>query len=334
MAKNDTLNTFIPLERTFHELLQNEAAGDEAELTPAGRRGELLWKDLLAAPRVILLSEAGAGKTAEIRNVCRRLRNDGLPAFFIRIEHVAQSFEDAFEEGSYGEFVAWTSGGKEGWLLLDSVDEARLRDPKDFELAVLKLARKLAPVLQQAHIVITGRATAWRPKTDLLLVKRAFSYELPLVTVADDTESEEIDDFGKFVLEKKPRDAFRIVALDDLHGEQVDRFVQGKGVADIEADVRMTATDLYDDFQHDETLANKKYLNKVIEVTGTVSEVQNVNGSQIILLDSGRDMGGISGQLANDKNNKADIKKSTIITVKGKCSGFLIDVNLVDCVLK
>jgi len=108
-----------------------------------------------------------------------------------------------------------------------------------------------------------------------------------------------------------------------------------QGVADIKPDVRITAADLYNDFQHDESLANKKYLNKVIEVTGAVSEVQNVNGSQIILISSGGDMGGISCQLANDENNKkVDIKKSATITVKGKCSGFLMDVNLVDCVLK
>ena len=108
-----------------------------------------------------------------------------------------------------------------------------------------------------------------------------------------------------------------------------------KGVADVKPDIQTTAADLYNDFQRDETAANKKYLNKVIEVTGNVSEVQNVNGSQIILLSSTGDMGGISCQLTNDENSKRNIvKKSTIITVKGKCSGYLMDVNLVDCVLK
>ena len=108
-----------------------------------------------------------------------------------------------------------------------------------------------------------------------------------------------------------------------------------KGVADIGADIHITAADLYNDFQHDETLANKKYLNKVIEVTGNVSDIQNVNGSQIILLNSNEDAGGVSCQLANDENNKKiTVKKSATITVKGKCTGYLIDVNLVDCVLK
>ncbi|MEP6596582.1 MAG: hypothetical protein ABJA71_11585, partial [Ginsengibacter sp.] len=108
-----------------------------------------------------------------------------------------------------------------------------------------------------------------------------------------------------------------------------------KGVAGIEADIKIQAADLYNDYQRDETLANKKYLNKVIEVTGNVSEVQNVNGSQIILLSSTGDMGGVSCQLANDESNrKIIVKKSTTVTIKGKCSGYLMDVNLVDCVLK
>ena len=108
-----------------------------------------------------------------------------------------------------------------------------------------------------------------------------------------------------------------------------------KGVADIETDIRITASNLYNDFQHDETLANKKYLNKVIEVTGNVSEVQNVNESQIILLSSSGDMGGVSCQLSNDESDKKiTVKKSTTVTIKGKCSGYLMDVNFVDCVLR
>lgn len=107
------------------------------------------------------------------------------------------------------------------------------------------------------------------------------------------------------------------------------------GVENVEADIHITAADLYNDFEHDEALANKKYLNKVIEVTGNVSEVQNVNGSQIILLSSTSDAGGVSCQLTNDENNKkSTVKKSTTITIKGRCSGYLMDVNLVDCLLE
>lgn len=98
-----------------------------------------------------MLSEAGSGKTEEIRHVARQLRRDGRQAFFLRIEHIAQDFQDAFEEGTFDEFSAWTASGEEGWLLLDSVDEARLRDPKDFERAIRKLGGLLEAVLQRTH---------------------------------------------------------------------------------------------------------------------------------------------------------------------------------------
>lgn len=107
------------------------------------------------------------------------------------------------------------------------------------------------------------------------------------------------------------------------------------GVANIEADVSVTAAQLYKDFQQDETLANKKYLNKVIEVSGNIADVQHINDVQIILLNSGETLGGVSCRLNNSDNNKNyTVKKSGKLTVKGRCSGYLMDVNLVDCIIK
>ncbi len=229
---------FIPLDRTFHELAVSQAGGDEAELHRLlGREKALRWPDLLAEARVVLLSEAGSGKTAEIRYITRQLRVDGKPAFFLRIEHVTQDFETCFKEGTLEEFEAWVASGQEGWLLLDSVDEARLRDPKDFERAVGKLGSKLRSVLENAHIVITGRTNAWRPTTDLLLCKRELHYNPPVRTAdpdaADDSDTAIATADNR--KDKGPRDPFRIVALDDLQGPQVDRFATAHGVTDLKA---------------------------------------------------------------------------------------------------
>jgi hypothetical protein len=224
------LDKFIPIKRSFHALRQNEDTNDDSDLTGLRGEGRLTWDDLLVAPRVVLLSEAGSGKTMETRNVCRRLRMEDKAAFFIRIEHVVESFEEAFEEGTFEEFEAWTSSGYEGWLLLDSVDEARLKDPKDFELAVRKLGRKLTPVLPRAHILITGRTVAWRPKTDLLLVRQHFPYARPK-TDAPTLDQQVAGDNS--MREAVGIDDFRIVALDDLHGEQVDQFAIAKGVRNL-----------------------------------------------------------------------------------------------------
>jgi Cdc6-like AAA superfamily ATPase len=85
------LDAFIPLERTFSKIILEPDAGDDSDLSATpGRSGVLQWSDLLSHHRVIVLSEAGSGKTAEIRNVARQLRAEGKSAFFLRIEYVRE----------------------------------------------------------------------------------------------------------------------------------------------------------------------------------------------------------------------------------------------------
>lgn len=98
------LDDFIDLDRTFRDLAISDDHGDEAKMVRLfAREASTHWADLLAEPRVIVLAEAGSGKTEEIRHVCRRQRSDGKPAFFLRIEHVVDDFETSFEE--------WTCNG-------------------------------------------------------------------------------------------------------------------------------------------------------------------------------------------------------------------------------
>lgn len=235
---NNSLDEFIPLDRTFHELIIEGDATDDDDLTRLmGRRDALGWPNLLIEHRIILLSEAGSGKTEEIRNIAQKLRKDGKPAFFLRIEHVCQNFEDAFEVGSFEEFSNWAASGEEGWLFLDSVDEARLRDPKDFELAISKLSRLLASVLQRAHIIITGRTTAWRAKTDLILCRSAFPYRRTEKVADQEALADETQTAAKIKSDAIPdlSGPFKIVALDDLHGAQIEAFLCGKMVPDPKA---------------------------------------------------------------------------------------------------
>lgn len=238
MKNPEVFDEFIQLDRTFHELSLEEGSDDNVDLIRLFGRGDTLhWENLLTEHRVILLSEAGAGKTEEVRNVARKLRQEGKPAFFVRIEHVTQSFEDAFEEGSFEEFDRWAASGAEGWLLLDSIDEARLRDPKDFERAVKKLGRLLAPVLQQAHIVITGRAHAWRAKTDLLLCRNALPYKVGAAIVDEDSAADGNQEHATYITNEPANsiNPFKIVTLDDLHGAQIDAFLLGKNVGDVKS---------------------------------------------------------------------------------------------------
>ncbi|MBK5356072.1 hypothetical protein JFU37_26730 [Pseudomonas sp. TH41] len=224
------LDAFIPLERTFSKIILDPDAGDDSDLSAApARSGVLQWSDLLSHHRVIVLSEAGSGKTAEIRNVARQLRAEGKSAFFLRIEYVRELLEGAFEEGTFEEFQSWCASGTEGWLLMDSVDEARLRDPRDFEMAIRKIGLLIKGMGARAHILITGRSTAWRARTDLLLCQQAFPYELGTRQVVDTQGAQGAR------TEEKLDELFLLVTLDDIHGEQIDRFLSAAGVQDMKA---------------------------------------------------------------------------------------------------
>lgn len=230
---------FIELNRTFHELSATSDENDDLELRSMFQMGSAItWQMLLAQYRVVLLSEAGSGKTAEIRNAALRLRNLGRRAFFLRLEHAPNDFEEAFEVGTFPEFGDWLASEEEGWLLLDSVDEARLRSPLDFERAIRKLSKEITPALQRSHIVITSRTHAWRPKTDLGLCTNSLPY-LRKREVAQTSTIEVVDQDGEFSVRNdddgKQSPQFQIVTLDDLSTEQIKVFANAKGVIDTRA---------------------------------------------------------------------------------------------------
>jgi len=227
---------FVELNRTFHELSATSGESDDVDLHSMFYTGSsITWEKLLVQYRVVLLSEAGSGKTVEIRNVARRLRDSGKRAFFLRLEHVPTDFEEAFEEGTLPEFKEWLDSGDDGWLLLDSVDEARLRSPLDFERAIKKVSKEIASALQRSHIVITSRTHAWRPKTDLTLCTNTLPYlrkrEVTQTSAVGENETDSALGVREHV-DGQDAPQFQIVTLDDLSSEQIQTFARAKGIAD------------------------------------------------------------------------------------------------------
>ena len=228
----------VELDRTFRVLPAAETDAPADELTP-GFGAQLSWRDLLSERRVVLLSEAGSGKTEEIRHTARRLLAEGRAAFFMRLEFVAEDFERAFEEGSFAAFEAWLASADDGWLFLDSVDEARLRSPKDFEIAIRRVGDRLKAAIGRVHVVITSRATAWRPISDLQLCRRwlPLSNDPPTVAVEPDGEEDAASAYapvGSRSRRKAPED-FKVVTLTNLDADQIERFALGRGVTDPKA---------------------------------------------------------------------------------------------------
>ena len=103
--------------------------------------------------------------------------------------------------------------------------------------------------------------------------------------------------------------------------------------ADLEADLKISAIDLYNAYSDNESQSDSIYRMQVIEVTGKISEIKKDTSGIIILLDGGNGMFGVSCSLQEtDKELKKAEKDNTII-IKGICTGMLMDVVLTRCVI-
>lgn len=101
------------------------------------------------------------------------------------------------------------------------------------------------------------------------------------------------------------------------------------------------ATDLIKEFADNEQASNKKYLDKVIEVNGTVKEISHdEKGIYNIALGDTSVLSSVRCSIDSLHNNAAaKIEKGKIISMKGICTGFNADellgsdVVLIRCVI-
>ncbi len=104
----------------------------------------------------------------------------------MRIEDIDEDFNLSFEVGDDEAFEAWLSSPDEAWFYLDSIDEARLDDPRTFEKAIRLFARKIKAAQHRAHIVISGRPYAWRSYTDHVMVQKHLPHTRQKAKVAEE----------------------------------------------------------------------------------------------------------------------------------------------------
>jgi hypothetical protein len=106
------------------------------------------------------------------------------------------------------------------------------------------------------------------------------------------------------------------------------------------ATIIIDADSLYAAYQNDEHRADSQYLGKVIEVKGHIAEIQ-VNGQSEVWILSAQPgkagqtgAGGINCHLfAPEKGTSRQYRNGDLVSIKGRCTGFLMDVNLADCVI-
>ena len=95
-----------------------------------------------------------------------------------------------------------------------------------------------------------------------------------------------------------------------------------------ETAIAVTAQGIMDAYSSDEKKANTLYLDKAIEVSGEVTDISKTQqGKTVISLKTSDPMAGVRCTMKDDVN----IKAGNNVKIKGICSGFLMDVTLIDC---
>jgi hypothetical protein len=155
------MQNLVPLERHFYDL-DDEALADADFSWAWSGYGTLRWADVLASPRVLLLAEAGTGKTAECQMQQQRLSAEGQSAFWIELASLARvDLTTAVDEADRARFEAWLHDpAKVATFFLDSVDELLLTKAK-FEFALKAVARGVGDRLDRARFVVTSRPASF-----------------------------------------------------------------------------------------------------------------------------------------------------------------------------
>lgn len=233
---------FVDLSRRFRALTQAEL--DEPELLALANDEHYLpslsWPELLEHPRVLVLAEAGSGKTIEMQQQVARLRAEGKHAFFLALESLdRESLADALGVGEDELFDDWkASKTAQAWFFLDAVDELKLTQGK-LERALRHFAKAAAGFLNQISVVITCRPSDWRPALDMATLQEMLPYSpaaaspppedeafLAALTTERGTESKE---------RKKELPGFRTMVLLPLGERQISTFAASLSVSDTDA---------------------------------------------------------------------------------------------------
>lgn len=154
------MQTYVDLDRRFYNLSEPAARDIDFAWTSAPY-GSASWTDILASPRVLIVSEAGTGKTEECQTQQRRLFAAGQAAFWVELASLARGeLPTALGGGaSLARFEMWLKdASQQATFFLDSIDELLLTQAT-FEQALHAVSRGIGARLDRARFVVTSRPT-------------------------------------------------------------------------------------------------------------------------------------------------------------------------------
>jgi hypothetical protein len=236
------MTPFVDLCRRFRDLTDKEL--EEPELLASLNEREFRpvdgWPELLTHPRVVILAEAGSGKTREMQEQAKRLVGEGQFAFFLPLESLdRESLTELLSADEERRFQAWKADGRApAWFLLDAADELKLTQGK-LSRALNRRAKAIDGHLDRARVLVSCRPSDWRPVLDASTFQQTLpimpkqqsaptSDEVFLAALRRETGGRE----AKKEDEEAPSDKPRTVALLPLSARQIERFARSLGIED------------------------------------------------------------------------------------------------------
>lgn len=221
------------MNRTFKDLRTPSSKDDTFELSWGERFDEsgVSWDELLQSQRILIVSEAGAGKSYECESKARELFARGEPAFFLSLESVSSAGVVATLFGDEHErFTNWLASSSQlAYFFLDSIDELQLVH-RSFKDALRRFAYDIRGAMERAVVVITARPVTIDRQAfkDILPVTPPVRHEdsqYEFISIAMDGPSKTKDDGPP---------SSREVELLPLTGPQIMEFARSRGVDDPE----------------------------------------------------------------------------------------------------
>ena len=250
------MTNYVDLQRRFQPLTEKElpaseylVASSEHRIGPAHG-----WPELLECRRVVLLAEAGSGKTEELKAQCLRLVEDGSFAFFIRLEALNSDLRSCLETvADEARFDAWKEDGSlPGWFFLDAVNELKLTSMR-LEEALRHLAKGVDGHLDRLRCIMSCRPSDWRPDHDLNVIqsaipvpKKACRTQLELSTPGESEEEDPFELEALFESDEKSqaaRRAVQCVLMLPMSDAQIRLFSEQFGLEDADAFLDEIATE-------------------------------------------------------------------------------------------
>lgn len=223
----DITRTFVPFRESASEDTDFEFWFQQAQgRTPT-------WDGLLKERLVVVLGEAGIGKTYEFRRQAERLQSQAKAAFFIPLNLLERPEDwDVALDKQVACFEEWKSGTDIGMFFLDAVDEARLTGPVALQRSLRCVRQALTGHLHRVSIFVSSRVSDWNLPAVRALVEKQFA--LPIVPPLAQTAP--VDD-ESVTISAASEHAVKLVvySLAPLSVEAARRLAAHYGVAAVDA---------------------------------------------------------------------------------------------------